>query len=163
MSTDIELEPYREVIDIMAARIKRAEQHNTYLSEGIFECQKRVERLNAELENVASKSSLALTQAQIAELERDKARLDWIEAHALAQHSHFVSISNLGRYYNGFPGSLRAAIDASRERNTRSGHDPAKSGQAAEAAIDAKMKAMTPAPLDDFQNDNSYDLQDDNP
>jgi hypothetical protein len=35
MSTDIELEPYREVIDIMAARIKRAEQHNTYLSEAV--------------------------------------------------------------------------------------------------------------------------------
>jgi hypothetical protein len=37
MSTnEIELEPYKEVIDIMAARIKRAEQHNTYLSEDIF-------------------------------------------------------------------------------------------------------------------------------
>jgi hypothetical protein len=85
MSTDIELEPYREVIDIMAARIKRAEQHNTYLSEAVAECQKRIERLNAELENVAWKSSPALAQAQIdqlvarnAELERDKARLDWL-------------------------------------------------------------------------------------
>jgi predicted RNase H-like nuclease (RuvC/YqgF family) len=65
MSTDIELEPYREVIDIMAARIKRAEQRNTYLSEAVAECQKRVERLNAELENVAWKSSPALAQAQI--------------------------------------------------------------------------------------------------
>jgi DNA repair exonuclease SbcCD ATPase subunit len=85
MSTDIELEPYREVIDIMAARIKRAEQHNTYLSEAVAECQRRVERLNAELENVAWKSSPALAQAQIdqlvarnAELEKDKTRLDWL-------------------------------------------------------------------------------------
>jgi predicted RNase H-like nuclease (RuvC/YqgF family) len=60
MSTDIELEPYREVIDIMAARIKRAEQHNSYLSEALFECQKRVERLNAELEKCARKSIPAL-------------------------------------------------------------------------------------------------------
>jgi hypothetical protein len=85
MSTnEIELEPYKEVIDIMAARIKRAEQHNTYLSEAVAECQKRVERLNAELENVAWKSSPALAQGLIdqlvarnAELE-DKARLDWL-------------------------------------------------------------------------------------
>jgi uncharacterized coiled-coil protein SlyX len=85
MSFQPELEPYKEVIDIMAARIKRAEQHNTYLSEAVAECQKRIERLNAELENVAWKSSPALAQAQIdqlvarnAELERDKARLDWL-------------------------------------------------------------------------------------
>jgi predicted RNase H-like nuclease (RuvC/YqgF family) len=63
MSFQPELEPYKEVIDIMAARIKRAEQHNTYLSESIAECQKRIERLNAELENVAWKSSPALAQA----------------------------------------------------------------------------------------------------
>lgn len=68
MSTDIEVEAYKEVIDIMAARIKRAEQHNTYLSDGIFECQKRVERLNAELEKHACKSSPALAQAQIDQL-----------------------------------------------------------------------------------------------
>jgi hypothetical protein len=85
MSFQPELEPYKEVIDIMAARIKRAEQHNTYLSEAVAECQRRVERLNAELENVAWKSSPALAQAQIdqlvarnAELEKDKARLDWL-------------------------------------------------------------------------------------
>ena len=85
MSFQPELEPYKEVIDIMAARIKRAEQHNTYLREAVAECQKRIERLNAELENVAWKSSPALAQAQIdqlvarnAELERDKARLDWL-------------------------------------------------------------------------------------
>jgi chromosome segregation ATPase len=86
MSTnEIELEPYKEVIDIMAARIKRAEQRNTYLSEAVAECQKRVERLNEEIEQNAWKSSPALAQAQIdqlvarnAELERDKARLDWL-------------------------------------------------------------------------------------
>jgi predicted RNase H-like nuclease (RuvC/YqgF family) len=50
MSFQPELEPYKEVIDIMAARIKRAEQHNTYLSEAVAECQKRVERLNEEIE-----------------------------------------------------------------------------------------------------------------
>jgi hypothetical protein len=60
MSTDIELEAYKEVLDIMAARIKRTEQHNAQLSEAIFACRKRVERLNAELENVARKSIPAL-------------------------------------------------------------------------------------------------------
>jgi predicted metal-dependent hydrolase len=83
MSFQPELEPYKEVIDIMAARIKRAEQHNTYLSESIFECQKRVERLNAELENVAWKSSPALAQAQIDQLAKDKARLDWLLTHPI--------------------------------------------------------------------------------
>jgi predicted RNase H-like nuclease (RuvC/YqgF family) len=85
MSFQPELEPYKEVIDIMSARIKRAEQHNTYLREAVAECQKRIERLNAELENVAWTSSPALAQAQIdqlvarnAELEKDKARLDWL-------------------------------------------------------------------------------------
>jgi cell division protein FtsB len=92
MTFQPEIEPYREVIDIMAARIKRAEQHNTYLSEGISECQKRIERLNSELENVAWTSSPALAQAQIDQLastvrglereneklEKDKARLDWL-------------------------------------------------------------------------------------
>ena len=45
-------------------------------------------------------------------LAKDKARLDWLEAHALPQHSPNISISDLGRHYNGFPGSFRAAIDA---------------------------------------------------
>lgn len=54
-------------------------------------------------------------RACIAELERDKARMDWLEAHARAQHSNFVSIAEIGRYYNGFPGSFRAAIDAAME------------------------------------------------
>jgi predicted RNase H-like nuclease (RuvC/YqgF family) len=59
MSTnEIELEPYKEVIDIMAARIKRAEQRNTYLSEAVAECQKRVERLNEEIENVRGNQAL---------------------------------------------------------------------------------------------------------
>jgi predicted RNase H-like nuclease (RuvC/YqgF family) len=44
----------------MAARIKRTEQHNSQLSEAIFECRKRVERLNAELEQYARKSTPAL-------------------------------------------------------------------------------------------------------
>ena len=78
MTFQPELEPYKEVIDIMAARIKRAEQHNTYLSEAVAECQRRVERLNAELENVAWKSSPALAQAQIDQLVKDKSRLDWL-------------------------------------------------------------------------------------
>jgi predicted metal-dependent hydrolase len=83
MSFQPEIEPYREVIDIMAARIKRAEQHNTYLSEAVAECQKRVERLNAELENVAWTSSPGLAQAQIDQLAKDKARLDWLLTHPL--------------------------------------------------------------------------------
>jgi DNA repair exonuclease SbcCD ATPase subunit len=92
MTFQPELEPYKEVIDIMAARIKRAEQHNTRLREAVAECQKRIERLNAELENVAWTSSPALAQAQIDQLastvrglereneklEKDKARLDWL-------------------------------------------------------------------------------------
>ena len=57
MSFQPELEPYKEVIDIMSARIKRAEQHNTYLREEVAECQRRVERLNEEIENVAWTSS----------------------------------------------------------------------------------------------------------
>lgn len=88
--------------------------------------QARIADLETQLEAHAWKVSPAMAQAQIdrlndandqlalqvTALERDKARLDWLESHALAQHSHFVSISDLGRYYNGFPGSLRAAIDA---------------------------------------------------
>ena len=49
---------------------------------------------------------------KIERLAKDKARLDWLEAHALPQHSPYISISDLGRHYNGFPGSFRAAIDA---------------------------------------------------
>jgi hypothetical protein len=78
MSFQPELEPYKEVIDIMAARIKRAEQRSTYLSEAVAECQKRVERLNEEIEQNAWKSSPALAQAQIDQLAKDKARLDWL-------------------------------------------------------------------------------------
>ena len=47
-----------------------------------------------------------------AELTAERARLDWLQEHALAQHSEGISISKLGKHYNGFPGSLRAAIDA---------------------------------------------------
>ena len=47
-----------------------------------------------------------------AELAKERARLDWLQEHALAQHSEGISISKLGKHYNGFPGSLRAAIDA---------------------------------------------------
>jgi ATP-dependent protease ClpP protease subunit len=65
MITDIELEPYREVIDMLAARIKKTEQRNTYLSEAAAECQKRVERLNEEIEQNAWKSSPALAQGLI--------------------------------------------------------------------------------------------------
>jgi hypothetical protein len=83
MSFQPELEPYKEVIDIMSARIKRAEQHNTYLREAVAECQRRVERLNEEIENVAWTSSPGLAQAQIDQLARDKARLDWLLTHPL--------------------------------------------------------------------------------
>ena len=67
----------------------------------------------------ADRLALALSLETIRELERenaalrkDKARLDWLEAHALPQHSPNIGISDLGRHYNGFPGSFRAAIDA---------------------------------------------------
>ena len=49
MSTDIELEPYKEVIDILAARIKKTEQHNTCLSQVVVSYQQRVESLEAAL------------------------------------------------------------------------------------------------------------------
>ena len=52
------------------------------------------------------------------ELATERARLDWLEAHALPQHSPNISISDLGRHYNGFPGSFRAAIDAAMEEGT---------------------------------------------
>jgi hypothetical protein len=54
----------------MAARIKLAEQRNTYLSEAAAECQRRVERLNEEIEQNAWKSSPALAQAQIDQLAK---------------------------------------------------------------------------------------------
>jgi predicted metal-dependent hydrolase len=121
MSFQPELEPYKEVIDIMAARIKRAEQRNTYLSEAVAECQKRVERLNAELENVAWKSSPALAQAQIDQLAKDKARLDWLLTHPITFEPVQIPCPD------GRPGCLvyhcrpqtpsecRAAIDAAME------------------------------------------------
>jgi hypothetical protein len=142
MSTDIELEPYREVIDIMAARIKRAEQHNTYLSEAAAECQKRVERLNAELENVAWKSSPALAQAQIdqlvarnAELAKDKARLDWLLTHPLEFAPVQIACPD------GRPGCLVY-------------HCRPQTAAECRSTIDAAMEAMTPAPSDDLQDDN---------
>jgi predicted RNase H-like nuclease (RuvC/YqgF family) len=129
MTTEHEVEAYKEVLDIMAARIKRTEQHNSQLSEAIFECRKRVERLNAELEQCARKSIPALAQAQIdqlvarnAELEKDKARLDWLEENGDQIHCSECWAGNIERYY----------IAPTR------------------AAIDAEMKAMTPTPLDDF-------------
>jgi NAD(P)H-hydrate repair Nnr-like enzyme with NAD(P)H-hydrate dehydratase domain len=47
-----------------------------------------------------------------ARVAADTARLNWLEAHALPQHSPNISIFDLGRHFNGFPGSFRAAIDA---------------------------------------------------
>jgi hypothetical protein len=142
MSTDIELEPYREVIDIMAARIKRAEQRNTYLSEAVAECQKRIERLNAELENVAWKSSPALAQGLIdqlvarnAELERDKARLDWLLLNPITFQPVQIPCPD------GRPGCLVY-------------HCRPQTPAECRAAIDAAMEAMTPAPSDDLQDDN---------
>jgi hypothetical protein len=52
MITDIELEPYREVIDMLAARIKKTEQNNTYLSEAVAIYQRRVESLEAALRRI---------------------------------------------------------------------------------------------------------------
>jgi hypothetical protein len=51
--------------------------------------------------------------------EADTARLDWLEAHALPQHSPNISISDLGRHFNGFPGSFRAAIDAAMKEGSK--------------------------------------------
>jgi FtsZ-binding cell division protein ZapB len=143
MSTnEIELEPYREVIDMLAARIKRAEQRNTYLSEAAAECQKRVERLerenerlNAELENVAWKSSPALAQAQIDQLAKDKARLDWLLTHPLEFAPVQIPCPD------GRPGCLVY-------------HCRPQTPAECRAAIDAAMEAMTPAPSDDLQDDN---------
>ena len=71
MTTEHEVEAYKEVLDIMAARIKKTEQHNAQLSEAIFACRKRVERLNAELENVARKSIPALANTPSDDLQDD--------------------------------------------------------------------------------------------
>ena len=49
MSTDIELEPYKEVIDIMAKRIKKTEHINSELQGVIITYQQRVESLEAAL------------------------------------------------------------------------------------------------------------------
>jgi hypothetical protein len=142
MTFQPEIEPYREVIDIMAARIKRAEQHNTYLSESIFECQKRIERLNAELENVAWKSSPALAQGLIdqlvarnAELEKDKTRLDWLLLNPITFQPVQIPCPDKK------PGCLVY-------------HCRPQTPAECRAAIDAAMEAMTPAPSDDLQDDN---------
>jgi hypothetical protein len=57
-------------------------------------------------------TELAAMTARAEKAEADTARLDWLDAHALPQHSPNISISDLGRHFNGFPGSFRAAIDA---------------------------------------------------
>ena len=89
-------------------------------------------RLRAEVERLKAPRSLfvsasiyedALARAERAEADRneffrDTARLDWLQAHALPQHSPNISISDLGRHYNGFPGSFRAAIDAAMKGTT---------------------------------------------
>lgn len=49
-------------------------------------------------------------------LARESARVDWLEDHALAQHSTYISISDLGSHYNGFPGSFRAAVDRAMDK-----------------------------------------------
>ena len=79
--------------------------------------------LRAEVEQKSNLLVTAIKSAgdQAARAERaeaDKARLDWLEAHALPQHSPNISISDLGRHYNGFPGSFRAAIDAAMKGTT---------------------------------------------
>jgi predicted RNase H-like nuclease (RuvC/YqgF family) len=52
MSTEIELEPYREVIDIMAKRIKKTEHINSELQGVIITYQQRVESLQAALRRI---------------------------------------------------------------------------------------------------------------
>jgi len=49
LTNDVELEPYREVIDIMAKRIKKTDQTNSHYRELILGYQRRVERLEAAL------------------------------------------------------------------------------------------------------------------
>ena len=76
-----------------------------------------VERLKELLRIESASAQHALAAAERAEADRneffrDTARMDWLQAHALPQHSPNISISDLGRHYNGFPGSFRAAIDA---------------------------------------------------
>jgi hypothetical protein len=75
-----------------------------------------IDRLKEEIEQNAWKSSPALAQAQIdqlvarnAELERDKARLDWIEANADQIHCSECWAGNIEQYWVA---PIRAAIDA---------------------------------------------------
>jgi predicted metal-dependent hydrolase len=135
MSFQPELEPYKEVIDIMSARIKRAEQHNTYLREAVAECQRRVERLNEEIENVAWTSSPGLAQAQIDQLARDKARLDWLLTHPLEFAPVQIPCPD------GRPGCLVF-------------HCRPQTAAECRSTIDAAMEGMTPAPSNDLPNDN---------
>ena len=58
-----------------------------------------------------------LVRNESGKLAEESARLDWLERHAMAQHSAYVSIAELGKHYNGFPGSFRTAIDASMKEN----------------------------------------------
>lgn len=57
-----------------------------------------------------------LVRNESGKLAEESARLDWLERHALAQHSTYVSISDLGAHYNGFPGSFRAAVDRAMDK-----------------------------------------------
>jgi hypothetical protein len=109
---------------------------------GIAECQKRIERLNAELENVAWKSSPALAQGLIdqlvarnAELEKDKTRLDWLLLNPITFQPVQIPCPDKK------PGCLVY-------------HCRPQTPAECRAAIDAAMEAMTPAPSDDLQDDN---------
>lgn len=68
-------------------------------------------------ESDSSVEAYARAERAEAELSTERARLDWLQKHALAQHSESISISKLGKHYNGFPGSFRAAIDATMKEN----------------------------------------------
>jgi hypothetical protein len=79
----------------------------------------QIDNLNVEIDRNAWKSSPALAQAQIdqlvarnAELEIDKARLDWIEANADQIHCSESVAGNIEQYWVA---PTRAAIDAEME------------------------------------------------
>ena len=91
--------------DLIAENVKLRADLERFTGHGLLDCHAICDQRDA-----------AIARAERA--EADKARLDWLEAHALPQHSPNISISDLGRHYNGFPGSFRAAIDAAMKGTT---------------------------------------------
>ena len=91
----------------LAALTAERDQLRAALALGQKNCDDAYDDLRAERDAARARAERAE-----ADLAKERARLDWLQEHALAQHSEGISISKLGRHYNGFPGSLRAAIDA---------------------------------------------------